>query len=108
MTRITKRLSGYPFIEYLRQEDFNMQLLEECKLNYIANATKIFVNGAWVGVTNTPKETDQLVLHRRNGLFNIFISVHWNIHRDEILIQTDASFSSILPVTGDELSFERD
>ena len=111
MTRITKRLSGYPFIEYLRQEDFNMQLLEECKLNYIANATKIFVNGAWVGVTNTPKEMrDQLVLHRRNGLFNIFISVHWNIHRDEILIQTDAGrpCHPLLPVTGDELSFERD
>ena len=33
-------------IEYLRQEGFNMQLLEECKLNYLSNATKIFINGA--------------------------------------------------------------
>ena len=28
MTHVTKRLSGYPFIEFLRQAGFNMQLLE--------------------------------------------------------------------------------
>ena len=110
MTRITKRLSGYPFIEYLRQEGFNMQLLEECKLDYIANSTKIFVNGAWVGVTITPLEMkNKLVLYRRNGLINSFISVHWNIKRNEILIQTDAGrpCHPLFPIIGDEISFER-
>jgi DNA-directed RNA polymerase II subunit RPB2 len=110
MTRITKRLSGYPFIEYLRQEGFNMQLLEECKLDYIANSTKIFVNGAWVGVTITPLEMkNKLVLYRRNGLINSFISIHWNIKRNEILIQTDAGrpCHPLFPIIGDEISFER-
>ena len=110
LTHITKRLSGYPFIEYLRQEGFNMQLLEECKLDYISNSTKIFINGAWVGVTTTPVELrNKLVLYRRNGLFNIFVSVHWNIKRNEILIQTDAGRAChpLLPIIGDQISFEQ-
>ena len=110
MTHITKRLSGYPFIEYLRQENFNMQLLEECKLEYIANATKIFINGAWVGVTIQPKEMrEKLLLNRRNGLFNIFVSIHWNIRRGEILIQTDAGrpCHPMVPILGDEMSYEK-
>ena len=110
LTRITKRLSGFPFIEYLRQKEFNMQLLEECKLEYISNATKIFINGAWVGVTITPLEMkNKLLLYRRNGLFNIFVSVSWNIKRNEILIQTDAGrpCHPLLPIIGDEISFEK-
>jgi DNA-directed RNA polymerase II subunit RPB2 len=110
LTHITKRQSGYPFIEYLRQEGFNMQLLEECKLSYLANVTKIFVNGAWVGVTATPQELkEKLLLYRRNGLFNVFTSIRWNIERGEILVQTDAGrpCHPLLHVVGDEISYEK-
>ena len=110
LTHITKRQSGYPFIEYLRQNGFNMQLLEECKLSYLANVTKIFVNGAWVGVTTKPKELrNKLLLHRRNGLFNIFTSIRWNIERGEVLIQTDSGrpCHPLFHIVGDELSYEK-
>ena len=87
-----------------------MQLLEECKLNYLSNASKIFINGAWVGVTITPLEMkNRLILYRRNGLFSIYISISWNIKRNEIYIQTDAGrpLHPLLHVVGDELSYEK-
>ena len=111
MAHITKRLSGHPFIEYLKQEGFNMQLLEECSIDYISNITKVFVNGAWVGVTPTPQEMrDKLVLYRRNGLFNIFISISWDIDQNEIHILTDAGrpCHPLFHVNGNTISFERD
>ena len=85
------------------------KLLEECKIDYLSNSTKIFVNGAWVGVTIAPLELrNKLQLYRRNGLFNIFISIHWNIKRNEILIQTDSGRAChpLLPIRGNEISFE--
>ena len=108
LTKISKRLWGIHLLIFT-SEGFNIQLLE-CKLDYIANSTKIFVNGAWVGVTITPLEMkNKLVLYRRNGLIDSFISIHWNIKRNEILIQTDAGrpCHPLFPVIGDELSFER-
>jgi len=111
LTHVTKKQSGYPFIEYLRQEGFNMQLLEECNPRYLGSTTKIFINGAWVGVTATPQELKgRLLLYRRNGLFNIFTSIRWNIERDEILIQTDAGrpCHPLFHVEGDRLSYENE
>jgi len=111
MTHVTKRLSGYPFIEFLRQAGFNMQLLEECTLKYISDVTKIFINGAWVGVTATPQEMKAyLLLYRRNGLFNIFTSIRWNEQRNEIHIQTDAGrpCHPLFHIQGDRISYEDD
>ena len=111
MTHVTKRLSGYPFIEYLRQEGFNMQLLEECTLKYISNTTKVFLNGAWVGVTATPQEMkSRLLVYRRNGLFNIFTSIRWNEQRNELHIQTDAGrpCHPLFHVEGNRISYEKE
>ena len=111
MAYVTKRLSGYPFIEYLKQMGFNMQLLEECSIDYIANITKIFVNGAWIGVTPTPEEMhDKLILYRRNGLFSVFISITWNINKNEIRILTDAGrpCHPLFHINGNSYSFEKD
>ncbi len=111
MTQVTKRLSGYPFIEFLRQTGFNMQLLEECTTRYLSDVTKIFVNGAWVGVTSTPIEMkEQLLLYRRNGLFNIFTSIRWNEQRNEIHLHTDAGrpCHPLFHIKGDRISYEND
>ena len=111
MAYVTKRLSGYPFIEYLKQTGFNMQLLEECSIDYIANITKIFVNGAWIGVTPTPENMrEQLILHRRNGLFSVFISITWDIDKNEIHILTDAGrpCHPLFHINGNSYSFEKD
>lgn len=111
LTHVTKRLSGYPFIEYLRREGLNMQLLEECTLQYISNVTKIFINGGWVGVTASPQEMKaRLLLHRRNGLFNIFTSIRWNEQKNEIHIQTDSGrpCHPLFHVEGNRISYEKD
>ena len=32
----------------------NMRLLNECSFKYLSGNTKIFVNGAWIGVVDDP------------------------------------------------------
>ena len=88
-TMITSGCSGNEYIPYLRR--LGMQLLEECSYKYLGSVTKIFVNGAWVGVTRDPETLVDLVkAHRRNNLINVFISIRWFITNNEILISTDA------------------
>jgi DNA-directed RNA polymerase II subunit RPB2 len=111
MTHITSGCSGYSFIEYLRGKDLNMKLLEECTIKYLSQTTKILVNGAWVGCTLEPLEmVNTLRLRRRNGLFNIFISIGWHIEVNEIHIWTDAGRAChpLFPIYGDKISYQND
>ena len=111
MTHITSGCSGYPFIEYLRGKELNMKLLEECTIKYLSQTTKILVNGAWVGCTLTPLEMVNILrLRRRNGLFNIFISIGWHIEVNEIHIWTDAGrpCHPLFPVYGNKVSYQSD
>jgi len=88
MTHITSGTSGFPFLSWLRER--GMSLLEEVSIKYITQSTKIFINGAWVGIVNNPTNIYSfLKLYRRNGLFPIFTSIEWDIRRKEILILTD-------------------
>ncbi len=111
MAYVTKRLSGYSFIDYLKQDDFKMKILEECSIDYLSNTTKVFINGAWVGATSTPKEMrDKLILYRRNGLINVFISISWDINKNEIHILTDAGrpCHPLFHINKSNISFEND
>lgn len=111
MTHVTSHQSGYPFIEYLRQDGLDMQLLEECSLKYLANTTKIFINGAWVGVTADPQHLSKtLITQRRNGLFNIYTSITWNIKLNQLIIQTDAGrpCHPMFHINNGQLSYEQD
>ena len=111
MTHITSGCSGYPFIEYLRGEGLHMKLLEECTIKYLSQTTKILVNGAWVGCTLAPLEMVNILrMRRRNGLFNIFISVGWDIEDNEIQIWTDSGRAChpLFPVYGDKISYQSD
>jgi DNA-directed RNA polymerase beta subunit len=52
--------------------------------------TKVFVNGKWIGVHNNPQKLyTNLLLRRRNGLFNIYTSIAWYKERCEIICCTD-------------------
>ena len=111
LTHITKKVSGYPFIEYIRNEKYDFKLLEECTPRYVNTTCKIFINGAWIGVTAEPIEFKKLfILHRRNGLFNIYTSLYWNIELNEIHIQTDAGrpCHPLCYLMGNDISFEND
>ena len=111
LAHITKKQSGHPFIEYFRKDDFGMVLLEECTPKFISDNTKVFINGAWLGVTPTPQEFKSMfILHRRNGLFNIFTSINWNLELNEIHVQTDAGrpCHPLLHITDGNISYNKE
>jgi DNA-directed RNA polymerase II subunit RPB2 len=87
---ITSGYSGKAIIELLRTVFF-MELLSECIIEYIAHATKVFVNGAWVGIVTKPLEViDLLKKYRRIGLIPIYTSISWVIKEDSIYIYSDS------------------
>jgi DNA-directed RNA polymerase beta subunit len=68
-----------------------MELLSECTIDYIAHCTKIFVNGAWVGIVTKPIDViDLLKKYRRIGLIPIYTSITWSIKEDIIYIYSDS------------------
>jgi DNA-directed RNA polymerase II subunit RPB2 len=86
---ITTGISGQPIIKWLR-DVLEMKLLEECPRKYLFNSTKIFVNGAWVGVASDPRIiVSGVKMYRRYGLISPFISVNWDIQTNEVFIFTD-------------------
>ena len=89
-TYITSGSSGYPIIKWLR---FNtpMRILLECSAEQLGSSSKIFVNGIWIGVIDTPIETVNLLkLYRRNGVIPTYTSISFNYQSNEIYIYTDA------------------
>ena len=86
---ITNGVSAKPYIIYLRK--LNMILLEECSFEMMANFTKIFLNGGWIGCSDNPLNiVETIKLHRRNNLIYIYTSVLFDITRNEIQIWVDA------------------
>ena len=56
------------------------------KYNY-----KIFLSGTWVGGIDNPVEVmDKIKLYKRNGILPIYLTVYWDIKRNEIQIFTDS------------------
>ena len=52
--------------------------------------TKVFVNGKWIGIHTDPEKLYTiLLLYRRNGLINIYISVTWYKEKNELIVLTD-------------------
>ena len=89
-TYITSGSSGYPIIKWLRLNT-PMRILLECSAEQLGRSSKIFVNGIWIGVIDTPIETVNLVkLYRRNGVIPIYTSISFNYQSNEIYIYTDA------------------
>ncbi|XP_071827788.1 DNA-directed RNA polymerase II subunit RPB2 [Apostichopus japonicus] len=79
-----------PILEFL--EEWSMENLEEIAPSAIHNATKIFVNGCWVGIHRDP---DQLMntlrkLRRQMDIIVSEVSMVRDIKEKEIQIYTDA------------------
>ena len=87
---ITSGASSKPIIDWFR---FNtpIKLLMECSQEYIANTTKIFVNGNWIGVIDNQIElVKKMRLYRRNGIISVHSSITFLYETNEIYIYTDA------------------
>ena len=89
-TYITSGSSGLPLIKWLRT-NAPMRTIMECSPDQLGSSSKIFVNGRWIGVIDTPIELVNLLkLYRRNGVIPVYTSISFNYKSSEINIYTDA------------------
>ena len=84
--------SGYPaapIIEWL-YDVLRMIPLSKRTAKQISALTKVMVNGRWIGVISNPKESVQTIrAYRRNAMLPMFVSAHWNIGENALVIYTD-------------------
>uniref|UniRef100_A0A915EJ38 DNA-directed RNA polymerase subunit beta n=1 Tax=Ditylenchus dipsaci TaxID=166011 RepID=A0A915EJ38_9BILA len=78
-----------PILEFL--EEWSMNNLEEVSPGMIADSTKIFVNGSWVGIHNNPDQlmSTLLKLRRQMDIIVSEVSMVRDIRDREIRIYTD-------------------
>jgi DNA-directed RNA polymerase II subunit RPB2 len=88
-TAITNGFSSYPIIKWLRSNT-PLKILNECSPSVLAQSTKVFVNGNWVGVLDNPiQTTNTLKLFRRNGIIPVYTSISFSYETNIIYIYTD-------------------
>lgn len=89
MAYISVGSQAQPILEFL--EEWSMENLEEIAPSAIANSTKIFVNGSWVGIHNNPDHLMETLLKLRRQMDIIVseVSMVRDIRDREIRINTD-------------------
>jgi len=108
-TYITSGSSGYPIIKWLRINT-PMRNILECSPEQLGSSSKIFVNGSWVGVIDTPIELVSLLkLYRRNGIIPVYTSISFNYKKNDVYIYTDSGRLSrpIYYIENKKLSYDR-
>jgi DNA-directed RNA polymerase II subunit RPB2 len=120
-THITSGSSSFQLINWLRTNT-SLKLVLECHTEYLANSTKIFVNGNWIGVVDKPISSgplsnvkndlglvDLLKLYRRNGIIPTFTSISFDYEHNEIYIYTDSGRLTrpIYYIDNNEKSYDR-
>ena len=106
---ITSGSSGYPIIKWIRSNT-PLRLVLECSPEQIINSSKVFVNGIWIGIVDTPFELINLLkLYRRNGILPIYISLSFDIEHNEVYIYTDAGrlIRPIYYIEKNKVSYDR-
>jgi DNA-directed RNA polymerase II subunit RPB2 len=87
---ITSASSSHPIIKWLRMNT-PMRILLECSPEQLGACSKVFVNGNWIGIIDTPVETVNLLkLYRRNGIIPAYTSISFDYQRNELYIYSDA------------------
>jgi DNA-directed RNA polymerase II subunit RPB2 len=108
-TYITSGSSGHPIIKWIRSNT-PLKLILECNTEQIANSSKVFINGSWIGITDKPFELVNLLkLYRRNGILPVYTSLSFDIEHNEVYIYTDAGRLTrpIYYIEDGKLSYER-
>ncbi|EOD47026.1 DNA-directed RNA polymerase II subunit RPB2 [Neofusicoccum parvum] len=89
MCNVTVGSDVTPIQDFMTQR--NMELLEEYEPNVSPNATKIFINGVWVGVHRDPTQLVSVVKKlRRDGTLSAEMSLIRDVRDREFKIFTDA------------------
>ena len=88
--KITTHYTPKPLVALLREEG-HLRFLSECKPVYISANTKVFINGAWIGVAPNPiGMTERFKFLRRVSAIPMYTSYAWDKQTNEIEIYTDA------------------
>jgi DNA-directed RNA polymerase II subunit RPB2 len=88
-TSITNGTTSIPLIKWLRANTA-LKLLQECTTKSLAAASKMFVNGNWIGVIDNPIETVNILkLFRRNGVIPVYTSISFSYESNVIYLYTD-------------------
>jgi DNA-directed RNA polymerase II subunit RPB2 len=89
-TSITTKTTSIPLIKWLRANTA-LKLLQECTTKSLANMSKMFVNGNWIGVIDNPIETVNILkLFRRNGVIPVYTSISFSYESNVIYLYTDS------------------
>ena len=108
-THITSGSSGRSFIKWLRVNT-PMRNLLECSSDQLGSSSKIFVNGSWIGIIDSPIDLINLIkMYRRNGIIPIYTSVSFDYKNNVIYIYTDAGRLTrpIYYIEKEKFSFDR-
>jgi len=90
MTRISNNYSGDKFKIWLLMNS-DIKLIDKCTTKYLNNNIKVFVNGTWYGVTESPLElVSNIKYNRRVNKIHESISVTFDISEKSIFIYTDS------------------
>ena len=91
MTYITNQSSEKPILKIIELNKDIMYIEDIERLEDVIEMTKIFVNGDWLYLTKNPNEIyNKLIVSRRKGLINIYVSISLNTDLNQINIFTDA------------------
>ena len=87
---MTRGYSREPMIRWMR-ENVAMYPVTDFTPIVLSTMTKVFVNGYWAGVVETPFEcVSKIRFYRRNGLVPLHTSVAFNIRNNAVEVYTDA------------------
>jgi DNA-directed RNA polymerase II subunit RPB2 len=88
MTHVTIGSDTEPILKYIEN---NIIILEDVNTYDLYNKVKVFVNGAWIGITNNPIELyTELKQKKYKGIINIYTSIIFDYKYLEIRVCNDA------------------
>ena len=88
MTHITIHSNSMPIYEYVTPHIIDIQTLSPADMY---DKTKVFVNGAWIGITNNPLELYNILKDKKfQGIINIYTSIIFDYKMNEIRVCNDS------------------
>lgn len=88
MTHITIPSNSSPLYDYVNNY---IETIDNLRPEYISDNVKVFINGAWIGITKTPNELYISLKNKKlKGIINIYTSIVFDYKHNEIRVCNDA------------------
>ena len=88
MTHVTIHSNSMPIYEYIMPHIIDIQTLTPIEM---FEKTKVFVNGAWIGITETPTELFKMLKEKKyKGIINVYAGIVFDYKMNEIRVCNDS------------------